>query len=181
MSISAREADDVAKVVEDLSQRVLNVYRADPGHVLEHANNERRITQGGYGERQIYELVQNGADENTEHAPGVEGTIHVLLTDTHLYCANTGTPMTAAGADTILRMAVSRKRTGKIGRFGGRRQIRAERVGHSLLLQHDRLVRLQQGVVGPRHPGNGPGSFGPGPHPGAADGAAARPGLGSSA
>lgn len=118
MSISAREADDVAKVVEDLSQRVLNVYRADPGHVLEHANNERRITQGGYGERQIYELVQNGADENTEHAPGVEGTIHVLLTDTHLYCANTGTPMTAAGADTILRMAVSRKRTGKIGRFG---------------------------------------------------------------
>ena len=118
MSISAREADDVAKVVEDLSQRVLNVYRADPGHVLEHANNERRITQGGYGERQIYELVQNGADENTEYAPGVEGTIHVLLTDTHLYCANTGTPMTAAGADTILRMAVSRKRTGKIGRFG---------------------------------------------------------------
>lgn len=53
-----------------------------------------------------------------ERAPGVVGTIHVLLTDTHLYCANTGTPMTAAGADTILRMAVSRKRTGKIGRFG---------------------------------------------------------------
>jgi superfamily II DNA or RNA helicase len=115
---STSESDDVVNVVEDLSRRVLNVYRADPGHVLEHANNERRITQGGYGERQIYELVQNGADENMERAPGVVGTIHVLLTDTHLYCANTGTPMTAAGADTILRMAVSRKRTGKIGRFG---------------------------------------------------------------
>ncbi|MGW5582897.1 DEAD/DEAH box helicase [Streptomyces sp. NPDC003857] len=118
ISISSPEADDVVKVVEDLSKRVLNVYRADPGHVLEHANNERRITQGGYGERQIYELVQNGADENMERAPGVVGTIHVLLTDTHLYCANTGTPMTPTGADTILRMAVSRKRTGKIGRFG---------------------------------------------------------------
>ncbi|MFI6494705.1 sacsin N-terminal ATP-binding-like domain-containing protein [Streptomyces sp. NPDC050564] len=112
------EAASVVKVVEELSQRVLNVYRADPGHVLEHANNERRITQGGYGERQIYELVQNGADENMERQPGVVGTIHVLLTATHLYCANTGTPMTPDGADTILRMAVSRKRTGKIGRFG---------------------------------------------------------------
>ncbi|WP_406359361.1 helicase-related protein [Streptomyces sp. NBC_00715] len=118
MSDFEPEADGVVKVVEELSQRVLNVYRADPGHVLEHANNERRITQGGYGERQIYELVQNGADENMERPPGTVGTIHVLLTATHLYCANTGTPMTPDGADTILRMAVSRKRTGKIGRFG---------------------------------------------------------------
>ncbi|MFF2542486.1 helicase-related protein [Kitasatospora sp. NPDC058063] len=108
----------VVAVVEDLSRRVLNVYRADPGHVLEHANNERRITQGGYGERQLYELVQNGADENLERAPGADGKIHVLLTETHLYCANTGAAMTPEGADTILRMAVSRKRTGKIGRFG---------------------------------------------------------------
>ncbi|WP_328759271.1 DEAD/DEAH box helicase [Streptomyces sp. NBC_00271] len=118
MSDFELEADGVVKVVEELSQRVLNVYRADPGHVLEHANNERRITQGGYGERQIYELVQNGADENMERQPGVVSTIHVLLADKHLYCANTGTPMTPGGADTILRMAVSRKRTGKIGRFG---------------------------------------------------------------
>ncbi|MGY0065874.1 helicase-related protein [Streptomyces sp. QTS137] len=118
MSFSAPETNSVVKAVEDLSQRVLNVYRADPGHVLEHANNERRITQGGYGERQIYELVQNGADENMERSPGVAGTIHVILTARHLYCANTGTPITPAGADTILRMAVSRKRTGKIGRFG---------------------------------------------------------------
>ncbi|MCM1937280.1 DEAD/DEAH box helicase family protein [Streptomyces sp. G3] len=117
-SLPVSDADDVVKVVQDLSQRVLNVYRADPGHVLEHANNERRITQGGYGERQIYELVQNGADENMERTPGVVGTIHVLLTADHLYCANTGAPMTPAGTDTILRMAVSRKRTGKIGRFG---------------------------------------------------------------
>jgi superfamily II DNA or RNA helicase len=115
MSTVLSGAADVVRRVEVLSQKVLDVYRADDGHVLEHANNERRITQGGYGERQIYELVQNAADENVECR---SGTIHVLLTDTHLYCANTGTPITPEGAETILRMAVSKKRTGKIGRFG---------------------------------------------------------------
>ncbi|MEU9579696.1 sacsin N-terminal ATP-binding-like domain-containing protein [Streptomyces chilikensis] len=118
MSTFLPETTGVVSAVEELSRTVLDVYRADRGHVLEHANNERRITQGGYGERQIYELVQNAADENMDRPSGTTGTIHVLLTDTHLYCANTGTPITAAGAETILRMAVSRKRTGKIGRFG---------------------------------------------------------------
>ncbi|WP_233221260.1 DEAD/DEAH box helicase [Streptomyces carminius] len=110
------EATDVIETVLAQSRRILEVYRADPGHVQEHANNERRITQGGYGERQIYELVQNGVDENQDYAGG--GRIHVLLTDTRLYCANTGNPVSPEGADTILRMAVSRKRGGQIGRFG---------------------------------------------------------------
>ncbi|MFF3109353.1 sacsin N-terminal ATP-binding-like domain-containing protein [Kitasatospora sp. NPDC057904] len=118
MPASGSYENDVVAVVEELSRRVLDVYRVDPGHVREHANNERRITQGGYGERQLYELVQNGADENLEWEADGDTKIHVLLTETHLYCANTGAPMTPEGADTILRMAVSRKRTGKIGRFG---------------------------------------------------------------
>ncbi|MFD7874002.1 helicase-related protein [Streptomyces sp. NPDC059766] len=46
------------------------------------------------------------------------GRIHVILTDTHLYCANTGTPVTPQGVDTILHMSSSAKRGGKIGRFG---------------------------------------------------------------
>src|SRR5690606_26755111 len=71
--------------------------------------------QGGYGDRQIYELVQNAADE-IRNDPG--GEIAVILTATHLYCANQGTPVTPEGADTILRMSVSRKRGGQIGRFG---------------------------------------------------------------
>ncbi|MGW7487070.1 DEAD/DEAH box helicase [Streptomyces sp. NPDC054786] len=116
MNSPISDATDVIGTVLDQSRRILDVYRADPGHVQEHANNERRITQGGYGERQIYELVQNGADESQDR-PG-RGRIHVLLTDTHLYCANTGAPVTSGGADTILRMAVSRKRGGQIGRFG---------------------------------------------------------------
>lgn len=105
----------VLQVVIEQSQRVLKTYEVDPGLIQEHANSERRITQGGYGERQVYELVQNGADEMRED---IGGEIRVVLTSTHLYCANEGSPMTAAGADTILRMSVSRKRGGQIGRFG---------------------------------------------------------------
>lgn len=105
----------VRQVVEEQSQRVRETYRIDPGLIQEHANGERRITQGGYGERQVYELVQNGADEMR----GLKnGEIRVILTDRFLYCANTGNPMTPQGADTILRMSVSRKRGGQIGRFG---------------------------------------------------------------
>ncbi|RFU42349.1 DEAD/DEAH box helicase [Actinomadura logoneensis] len=107
--------DSVLRVVVDQSRRVLETYRVDPGLIQEHANNERRIEQGGYGDRQVFELVQNGADE-MHGRPG--GEVAIVLTATHLYCANEGAPVTADGADTILRMGVSRKRGGQIGRFG---------------------------------------------------------------
>ncbi|MFD5090957.1 DEAD/DEAH box helicase [Amycolatopsis thailandensis] len=105
----------VQEVVLRQSERVLETYRIDVGLIHEHANSERRITQGGYGDRQIYELVQNGADELRQD-PG--GEIAVVLTATHLYCANQGSPITPEGTDTILRMSASRKRGGQIGRFG---------------------------------------------------------------
>ncbi|MEV0699585.1 DEAD/DEAH box helicase [Saccharopolyspora sp. NPDC050389] len=105
----------VLQVVIEQSERVLETYRIDPGLIGEHANSERRITQGGYGDRQIYELVQNGADELREDTGG---EISVVLTATRLYCANQGAPITPEGAETILRMSSSRKRAGQIGRFG---------------------------------------------------------------
>ncbi|AZP18111.1 DEAD/DEAH box helicase [Streptomyces aquilus] len=103
------------ETVIEQSSRVLQTYAVDPGLIPEHANGERRITQGGYGDRQLFELVQNAADEIAAD-PG--GCVHVVLTDTHLYCANEGSPVTAEGAETILRMSMSRKRGGQIGRFG---------------------------------------------------------------
>ncbi|MGH3902630.1 MAG: sacsin N-terminal ATP-binding-like domain-containing protein [Pseudonocardiaceae bacterium] len=112
--MSHRESS-VLDVVVAQSRRVLETYRVDAGLIQEHANNERRIAQGGYGDRQIFELVQNAADEIRD-SPG--GEIAVVLTATHLYCANEGAPVTPEGADTILRMSVSRKRGGQIGRFG---------------------------------------------------------------
>ncbi|WP_223768080.1 DEAD/DEAH box helicase [Streptomyces huiliensis] len=105
----------VIRTVVEQSLRVLETYRVDPGLIPEHANGERRITQGGYGDRQLFELVQNAADEIRDD-PG--GRIHVVLTDTHLYCANQGQAVTPEGAETILRMSMSRKRGGQIGRFG---------------------------------------------------------------
>ncbi|WP_030238083.1 DEAD/DEAH box helicase [Streptomyces sp. NRRL S-350] len=105
----------VIRTVVEQSRRVLETYGVDPGLIPEHANGERRITQGGYGDRQLFELVQNAADELRDE-PG--GRIHVVLTGTHLYCANQGDPVTPEGAETILRMSMSHKRGGQIGRFG---------------------------------------------------------------
>ncbi|POX44207.1 DEAD/DEAH box helicase [Streptomyces sp. Ru72] len=105
----------VLSAVAELSDLALRTYRINPALVEEHANGERRITQGGYGDRQLFEVVQNAADELQQHAGG---RIEVVLTESHLYCANEGTPITPQGAETILRMGVSRKRGGQIGRFG---------------------------------------------------------------
>lgn len=111
-----RSTDVVTRIAE-LSELALGTYAFNPDRIEEDANGERRIHQGGYGDRQLFELVQNAADELRE-PPHRGGRIHVVLTTEHLYCANTGTPITPEGAETILRMGVSRKRGGQIGRFG---------------------------------------------------------------
>ncbi|WP_030251805.1 sacsin N-terminal ATP-binding-like domain-containing protein [Streptomyces violens] len=105
----------VLSKIAELTELALGTYAFNPDRVEEDANGERRIHQGGYGDRQLFELVQNAADELREQP---RGKIHVILDDDHLYCANEGTPITPEGADTILRMGVSRKRGGQIGRFG---------------------------------------------------------------
>ncbi|WP_346536251.1 DEAD/DEAH box helicase family protein [Micromonospora sp. DPT] len=78
------------------------------------ANIEIQTAQGGYGRKQIYELVQNGADA-MKNAPG---RIEVRLTRECLYVANEGTSLTEAGVATLLSSHVSRKRSDEIGRFG---------------------------------------------------------------
>ncbi|MET8004480.1 DEAD/DEAH box helicase [Nonomuraea glycinis] len=83
--------------------------------VEEHANIETSVREGGYGTRQLFELIQNGADE-LRSAP--DGLIHVVLTAETLYCANRGNPVTPDGARTILASHLSRKRGAEIGRFG---------------------------------------------------------------
>jgi superfamily II DNA or RNA helicase len=107
----------VLKRVAELTELALGTYAYNPDRIEEDTNGERRIHQGGYGDRQLFELVQNAADEliSRQHRGG---KIHAILTEENLYCANEGTPITPEGADTILRMGVSRKRGGQIGRFG---------------------------------------------------------------
>ena len=94
---------------------MLNAYREQPKLVEEHANIERATAQGGYGRRQIYELVQNGADALLD----VKGhQIKVVLTEEALYCANEGEPVAIDGVEAILLSHISNKRGMEIGRFG---------------------------------------------------------------
>ena len=101
--------------VADRYQRAYAAYRQNPLLVEEHANIELATAQGGYGRRQIYELVQNGADALL----GQEGgRIQVVLTEEALYCANQGAPIDSEGIDSLLASYISQKRGLEIGRFG---------------------------------------------------------------
>ena len=111
----AQQESAVTRRVLSQSERTLEAYRVNPTLVLEHANIERATAQGGYGRRQIYELVQNGADA-LMGVPG--GSIHVLATEKGLYCANEGAAVDANGVTALLSSHISLKRGNEIGRFG---------------------------------------------------------------
>jgi superfamily II DNA or RNA helicase len=97
------------------AQANLESYRVNPPLLEEQVNIELAAAEGGYGRRQLYELIQNGADALV----GVEGgRIEVVLTDEAFYCANEGEPIDVAGVRAILLSHVSQKRGDEIGRFG---------------------------------------------------------------
>ncbi len=105
----------LAEHVNEKTRRSLAVYKADSDRVLEDAGKEEDLRHGGYGQRQVLELVQNGADQLLS-SPG--GSVHVVLTDESLYCANQGLPISAEGITSLLHTNISPKRGDEIGRFG---------------------------------------------------------------
>ena len=96
MAIGSWEGTEsrLADYLVDSNNRSLQSYESMPEWIEEHAHIEQAIAEGGYGHRQVYELVQNGADAMV-HRSG--GRIEVILTDTHLYCANEGDPIDQEG------------------------------------------------------------------------------------
>ncbi len=103
--------------IEEESQRTLEAYRAQPNLVAEHANGEEDTARGGYAGRQLFELVQNGADALS----GVEGggSIEIRLAESCLYCADNGFPIDREGVKALMFSRLSPKRgTAEIGRFG---------------------------------------------------------------
>lgn len=109
--------------LEKLIAPRLASYEADPGLLREHYGLEEAVLAGGYGYRQILELVQNGADAILEghdsDLPAVgPNRVHVILGPSHLYVANSGAPLSEAGLDALLRAHSSPKRGNQIGRFG---------------------------------------------------------------
>ncbi|MHB8764119.1 MAG: sacsin N-terminal ATP-binding-like domain-containing protein, partial [Deferrisomatales bacterium] len=107
---------ELAKHVRVEAKNTLGAYGAQPNLVAEHVGIEHSIRGGGYGHRQIYELVQNAADAIL--SGGGRGRVHVLLTPSALYCANEGAPIDRDGVTAILMSHVSRKRGSQIGHFG---------------------------------------------------------------
>jgi len=100
-----------------------DAYRTLPSDLREHHGIEQTVLAGGYGYRQVMELIQNGADailEAYEHGvPPADGNrIHVLLRESRLYVANTGAPLSEEGVDALLSSHSSPKRGNQIGRFG---------------------------------------------------------------
>lgn len=111
--------------IENWRRAWLENYRRTPIMVREHVGIEETVLAGGYGYRQVLELVQNGADAVTEEADSKDagadqGTarIHVLFDGTRLYVANTGAPLSREGIKALLTSHSSPKRGNQIGRFG---------------------------------------------------------------
>ena len=85
--------------ISEESEKTLAAYRSQPNLIIEHANHEEDTARGGYARRQLFELVQNGADAlsgtNT-------GRIHIRLTPTHLYCADEGQSIDRDGVRALM-------------------------------------------------------------------------------
>lgn len=105
------------------NQARLAAYRECPQDLKEHHGIEQTVLAGGYGYRQILELVQNGADAILEAGKAGDdskagGRIEVLLNGGSLYVANTGAALSEEGLQSLLSSHSSPKRGNEIGRFG---------------------------------------------------------------
>ncbi len=104
----------LAAVVEAQTGTCLNVYREDPARILEDANNEAKISTGGYSTRQLEELVQNAVDAARAGGHRIE----VVLGGSTLYVANDGAPFDARGVRALMASDISSKDEAQVGRFG---------------------------------------------------------------
>ena len=85
---------DLTVLIDQLRRNRLDTYATARGDIGEHAGVEETVLVGGYGYRQVLELVQNGADaileaneqpERIQQSPRIEVALH----ERHLYVANT--------------------------------------------------------------------------------------------
>ena len=98
------------------SDRTVNAYAVQPTLVREHVGIEANIFASGYGQRQVFELVQNAAD--AIFVGRTPGRVRIVLTNDALYCANEGAPIDRDGVTAILMAYLSAKKGEQIGHFG---------------------------------------------------------------
>ncbi|WP_194824098.1 DEAD/DEAH box helicase [Nocardia sp. XZ_19_231] len=104
----------LADHVRSQTEQCLAAYRAKPNLIEQDAGIELSNIEGGYGRKQLHELVQNAADALVLAG----GRIALVLSGGVLYCANEGSPLTLTGIETLMASHISRKRDEEIGRFG---------------------------------------------------------------
>ena len=111
-----RPTGSIGAYIAEESHNTLEAYRSQPNLVVEHANYEEDTARGGYAHRQLFELVQNGADALSASKGG---RIYIRLTPTNLYCADEGEAIDTDGVKALMFSHLSPKRgTAEIGRFG---------------------------------------------------------------
>lgn len=102
--------------IEERQATALRTYENDPDLLLEHVRQEDSFRTGGYGTRQISELLQNAVD--ALGASGGTGMVEFRIADGALYCANEGAGFTRDGVRAVTYAFLSTKRGEEIGRFG---------------------------------------------------------------
>ena len=102
--------------IEERQATALRTYENDPDLLIEHVRQEDSFRTGGYGTRQISELLQNAVD--AVGAGSGTGMVEFRLADGALYCANEGAPFTRDGVRAVTYAFLSTKRGDEIGRFG---------------------------------------------------------------
>lgn len=102
--------------IEERQATALRTYENDSDLLLEHVRQEDSFRTGGYGSRQINELLQNAVD--AIGASDATGTVEFRIADGALYCANEGSGFTRDGVRAVTYAFLSTKRGEEIGRFG---------------------------------------------------------------
>jgi superfamily II DNA or RNA helicase len=120
MSWGNAESEFAIRVVNEIAKVRRQSYRNDPRLIKDDWNKVQVIFQGDYRSRQIFELVQNGADAISEgKSLGVsKGKIKIVLTREGLYCANSGAPFSFEGITSLAYANSSAKSGSGIGRYG---------------------------------------------------------------
>jgi len=104
----------LSRAVLGETRQCLDAYRAKPNLVEQDAGIEISNVEGGYGRKQLHELLQNGTDAMV----GAPGQVSIFLTKSALYCANEGAPLATSGISALMASHLSTKRDSQIGRFG---------------------------------------------------------------
>src|SRR5690554_1198015 len=107
--------DELRKYVEEQQRTALRTYEINPVLLREHVGQEESFRAGGYGKRQISELLQNAVDALTNS--GKPGKVEFRVADGALYCANEGAPFDRDGVQAVCYAFLSTKREDQIGRF----------------------------------------------------------------